>query len=395
LNRPAPTRDLFPGDASGTPRPRDAGAVQSTAMPALALASSSMPASPALASGLAPTFEPARAPSLSVSRLDLAAWQAMAGQARCTPLLGGLAYGTEPGSGDAVRAQVLCGDAPRVDAWQGSGRLTEGRSGQVAWRHDGHWLFGAVELDECRGAGLESLAREAYGDVFASLRDTGCPHLLRLWNYLPRINADDGGMERYRQFNAGRQHAFLAARQAAFEGAPAACAIGTRSGPFCVRFLAGRTPPVPLENPRQVSAYRYPVQYGLRAPTFSRAALVQAAEDTEALFISGTASIVGHETRHVGDVRAQTRETLANLQALLAEAGTRCNARFTLGELEGVVYVRRPEDAASIRQLLDEAVGAGSSLARTAVMLEADICRGELLVEIEAHGFARGRVQQR
>jgi enamine deaminase RidA (YjgF/YER057c/UK114 family) len=329
--------------------------------------------------------------SLSVSRLDPAAWQTMAGQAGCASLLGGLAYGTGSVAGDAVHARVLSAGGSRVDAWRGSGRVIEGRSGRVAWRHDGHWLFGAIELEERGGDGLESLAREAYRAVFASLREAGCPHLLRLWNYLPRINADGGGMERYRQFNAGRQQAFLADGQAAFEGAPAACAIGTRSGPFCVRFLAGRTRPVPLENPRQVSAYRYPVQYGPRAPTFSRAALVQATADTVALFISGTASIVGHETRHVGDVRAQARETLANLQAMLDVAGARCDARFALGDLEGVVYVRRPEDAAAIRQVLDDAVGAGASLARTAVMLEADICRGELLVEIEAHGFARGR----
>ena len=37
------------------------------------------------------------------------------------------------------------------------------------------------------------------------------------------------------------------------------------------------------------------------------------------LFVSGTASIVGHETQHRGDVVAQTRETLANLSSVLAE----------------------------------------------------------------------------
>ncbi len=64
----------------------------------------------------------------------------------------------------------------------------------------------------------------------ARSRPTGCPHLLRLWNYFSDINEDSDGLERYRHFNVGRQQAFLDAKRSAFEGAPAACALGTRSG---------------------------------------------------------------------------------------------------------------------------------------------------------------------
>ncbi len=161
-----------------------------------------------------------------------------------------------------------------------------------------------------------------------SLEQTGCAHLLRVWNYLPQINGDGGGLERYRQFNLGRQQAFVEAGQAAFEGAPAACALGIHQGALCIRFLAGRTAPLPIENPRQVSAYRYPPTYGPRAPTFSRAAIAEIGGGEVALFISGTASIVGHETVHVGEVLAQTQETLRNLDAVIAAANERTTARF-------------------------------------------------------------------
>ena len=71
-----------------------------------------------------------------------------------------------------------------------------------------------------------------------------------------------------------------------------------------------------------------PGDYGPRSPTFSRAALVYPAGQ-EILFISGTASIVGHQTVHPGDVVGQCRESMENIAAVLAEA-TGCAARRPL-----------------------------------------------------------------
>jgi chorismate lyase / 3-hydroxybenzoate synthase len=159
-----------------------------------------------------------------------------------------------------------------------------------------------------------------------------------------------------------------------------------------VRFLAGRMPPLPIENPRQVSAYRYPTSYGPRAPTFSRAALAPLGGGEIALFISGTASIVGHETVHHGDVVAQLRETLTNLHAVIEAANARTTARFDLARTECVVYVRHAGHAPVIRSELEQALGADAQALRDAVFLEADICRSDLLVEIEAHATAPGEL---
>jgi chorismate lyase/3-hydroxybenzoate synthase len=336
------------------------------------------------------------APQLLFERVSPVAWQAM--RAATPPsALGGLGFGTLdalaglPPTDSGTR--TLVSSRPVVDAWLSTGPLTHGRCGAVQWVQNGHWLFGSVDLDEAtEDAPLAELSARAYGDVFATLAQTGCGHLLRLWNYLPGINADAGGMERYRQFNSGRQQAFLDARQAAFEGAPAACALGTRDGPLRVRFLAGRHAALPLENPRQTSAYHYPRDYGPHSPTFSRAALADAGGGQIALLISGTSSIVGHETVHAGDPVAQTHETLANLRAVIDAAHQRCSARFELASAACTLYVRRAEDAPTIRQIFDAAVGAESPAARHAVVVQADICRADLLVEIEAHAFAPGEV---
>lgn len=337
---------------------------------------------------------PSSPPRLSVQRLSPTDWSALA--AGPTPPLGALSYG---GSADLAHALVPVatrplGAAPAVDAWCSAAPLAAtGRSGAVRWRHDGHWLFGSLVLDEAAHAeGMQALAQQAYRDVFATLADTGCPHLLRLWNYLPRINADGGGLERYRQFNLGRQQAFFEAGYAAFEGAPAACALGTPDGPFCVHFLAGRTQPVPVENPRQVSAYHYPTEYGPRSPSFSRAAVFDAGDGRVALLVSGTASIVGHASVHPGDVAAQTRETLTNLHAVLDAARTRSSAGFALDRLSLTIYVRHPDDLPTVRALLAAEIGADAPALRDAVVLQGDVCRSELLVEIEAHAFADGEV---
>jgi enamine deaminase RidA (YjgF/YER057c/UK114 family) len=163
-----------------------------------------------------------------------------------------------------------------------------------------------------------------------------------------------------------------------------------------VYFLAGREPPLAIENPRQVSAYRYPDIYGLRSPTFSRAALVDVEGGRNALFISGTASIVGHQSMHVGDVRRQTEESLANIAAVLDATAARADrgaAAFSASDLICTLYLREPADLPVVREVFEQTVGPDSPAARGAIYLHADICRADLLVEIEAHGFARsGRV---
>lgn len=268
----------------------------------------------------------------------------------------------------------------------------------LSGRSDGEWTFGRLQLPESAAADLEALSHAAYTRLFAALAQAGTPQLLRLWNYLPRINQEQAGLERYRQFNLGRQAAFQQAGRSAFDGAPAACALGC-PGPadaeeasvcsgLTLYFLAGRQPVTPIENPRQVSAYRYPSQYGPAAPSFSRAALADLGSGGVGLFISGTASIVGHETVHLGDVRAQTRETLTNLRTVCEQASQHAGRTFRVEELEWVVYLRHPADLEAVRDELTQALGADSPALRSALVVQADVCRADLLVEIEAHGVA-------
>ena len=294
-----------------------------------------------------------------------------------------------------VSTPVLPGSGQVYEVWRCDTPATSGQRQRVRFRSNSDMLFGCIAVTEApachlpAGGGpqhsaLHQATTQAYRQICATLAAEGYPHLLRVWNYLPDINRDSHGTERYRQFNSARQQVLRECGRALTGKVPAASALGaTSDSPLVVYFLAGRTAPTFLENPRQVSAYHYPRQYGSHSPVFSRATLLRQSGGL-ALFISGTASIVGHRSLHAGDTAAQTRETLANIEALLAEANRVAHgARFELGALACKVYVRRPADLPVIKAELVAALGAGARV----IYLQADICRQDLLVEIEATGM--------
>jgi chorismate lyase/3-hydroxybenzoate synthase len=135
-----------------------------------------------------------------------------------------------------------------------------------------------------------------------------------------------------------------------------------------------------LENPRQTPAWSYPRDYGPVAPGFSRGALLGADSRTPRLLASGTASIVGHISQHVGDVAEQLRESLRNLDALLAVGSERSGRVFSMRGCEALrVYLRNREDLPSMQNLI-----AASGLPGDRVLyLRGDVCRRELDVELE------------
>jgi chorismate lyase/3-hydroxybenzoate synthase len=114
---------------------------------------------------------------------------------------------------------------------------------------------------------------------------------------------------------------------------------------------------------------------------FARATLVPHGQGTR-LLVSGTASIVGHESLHVGEAGLQLEETARNFDALVEAAMQAApgRARTTSARLETLrVYLRHPKDypllLPGVRQLF--------RLEAEPVFLRADICRRELLVEAE------------
>jgi chorismate lyase / 3-hydroxybenzoate synthase len=289
----------------------------------------------------------------------------------------------------AALPNLALGDSPPFEAWLSDRSADRVRLGPLAWAEDGRVLFGSLESR--LGGALEQDSSEHFAALLDLIEERGYPHLLRVWNFLPRINDEMGGVERYRRFNVGRAAAFE--RRYGASGAEArfsaSSAVGTTGDSLYTFLAAARTAPRHLGNPRQLHAFRYPPEYGPRAPSFSRAT-VAPAELAGGLFLSGTASIEGHESRHHGSLDGQLEETLRNVETLLGAAGGSegdgdGDPPHSLADFDLVrVYLRDPGAFPQVRRALYRRLRPGA----TTIFVGADICRRELLLELE--GVALG-----
>ncbi|BCB26615.1 hypothetical protein SKTS_15010 [Sulfurimicrobium lacus] len=274
-------------------------------------------------------------------------------------------------------AMPQLGEQPLLEIWTAGELVTTGRSGNISWARTADCLFGSYR-QLAHESGLEAETSIAYQEVFALLEAQGIPKLLRIWNYFAAINADeDDGLERYKHFCIGRHDAFAQYGRLNVQDIPAASAVGSRGGEFVLYFLAATRGGRAVENERQVSAYDYPPQYSPRSPLFARATEVDWLREPQ-LFISGTASIVGHASICLDDAAQQTAETLKNIGLLLGRAFPHGEDFSLLRALK--VYIRHEKDFPVIRSVMENAVGREVPC----LYLLADICRSELLLEIEA-----------
>jgi chorismate lyase/3-hydroxybenzoate synthase len=267
------------------------------------------------------------------------------------------------------------GRAP-LECWQVDADVSHGHAGDIAWAQGGGLQFGALEIADA--GDVEAAAAHAYTRLRRWLASSAYAHPLRIWNYLDAITEGDGDAERYRRFCVGRARGI--GRELAPGELPAATAIGhpQRTGRLQLYWLAAEQAGTPLENPRQVQAWRYPRQYGPQPPGFARALLPPSPRMP--LLLSGTAAVVGHASQHHGSLDAQLDEILANLHSLIDTARhSRLALPPGLGSGTRIkVYVR---DAKSLSQV--DAVLAARLPTVPRIVLHGHVCRHELLVEID------------
>lgn len=287
-------------------------------------------------------------------------------------VLARIRFGTQAAGDDPREACVPLSpiDADFAELWLAQAPVSGGQDGAIAYSCDGHTLFGQLQLSGDEARDIERAAERAYRELLRVTRARGYPHLLRAWNYFDGVTQGEGDAERYRRFCVGRRRAIDAP---GYETSlPAATVIGASLPGLWLCFFASKSPGAAVENPRQTSAYRYPRQYGPASPSFARAMRIG-----PGLLVSGTAAIVGHETRHRGDVARQAEEMLANVRALLARAEADGSSPLRASLLR--LYVRRRDDAAQVAAIVRAVLGADAALA----VLHGEICREDLLTEIE------------
>jgi enamine deaminase RidA (YjgF/YER057c/UK114 family) len=128
-----------------------------------------------------------------------------------------------------------------------------------------------------------------------------------------------------------------------------------------------------LTNRGQLDAFRY-------GAAFSRGAVIEE-KDVKLIEVSGTAAIDGHGVSlYPGDIRSQINCTLDKIEALLGQEEARLEDICA-----ATVFIKRPEYAEAFRQ-----VAADRGLADLpAVCVVADVCREELLFEMDAEAVVR------
>lgn len=273
------------------------------------------------------------------------------------------------------------GNTNMAEVWTSPAPVNYGEQHGIHYSASDEVFFGSIHIAESGQAPLDVISCEAYKNIFDLLQAQGYPYLIRVWNYLPNINQITDGLERYRLFCLGRHQAISERNSFIERDLPAASAIGTRNGNLQIYFLAARKAGKQIENPRQISAFHYPRCYGPRSPSFSRAVLNKWGDEHH-LYISGTASIVGHESCHNGDVQGQLEEILRNIESLLEHArhtaDIDCGSLINLSSMK--VYIRNAQDFEQVRRALEKRINHKVPT----LYLQGDICRNNLLLEIEA-----------
>ena len=276
---------------------------------------------------------------------------------------------------------ALLEDRAWVEVWHSSTPVTYERRDNVCISASHQVLFASILVDEHEFSDLQDAGFYAYHQLLQLIQAKGYAYTLRVWNYFPHINSDGQRLERYQEFCIGRKMAMRKAQQSDPSLLPAATVVGSNTPGLRVCLLASRTPGIQVENPRQISAFQYPRRYGPTSPSFSRA-VYKNWGDTQHLYISGTASIVGHESRHPDNVVAQLEECLHNVSALLTQAQQRYELPASgLQSMEFLkIYIRDPELTPIVRDHLHHKLPNSVAM----IILEGAICRRELLLEIES-----------
>ncbi|MBN1607528.1 MAG: hypothetical protein JW940_12905 [Polyangiaceae bacterium] len=220
-----------------------------------------------------------------------------------------------------------------------------------------------------------------FDHVEDSLRAHGATlhDVVRTWFYLRDI------LDTYATFNRVRSARYAAAGLlrpgVGAELLPASTGIGG-TGPSGVAVVADVLAVRGETNAavRRLASHTQlePTCYG---SSFARGAVLSTSGVT-ALHVSGTAAIGAHgESLFPGDIQAQIEATLDHVASLLASA-----AGATLADIAAATaFVKRPEYATVFEARLQ----ARGLLSFPAVVVVADVCRDELLFELDAEALLR------
>lgn len=215
--------------------------------------------------------------------------------------------------------------------------------------------------------------------------------IVRQWNFIGSIVSYRDGKQNYQEFNDARTLYY--AKGAWKRGYPAATGIGASGDCIIVGGIAFKKADAeeggiyPIDNPLQIAAHVYSkrvlvddAENAMKStPKFERAKLIETARGA-CCFVSGTAAIRGEESMDASSARLQTIKTIENIEYLVSKENlVRFGCRpYDLNYAKLLVYIKEAEDYEEVRAVVEERFPQ-----LPVIYTIADVCRSELLVEIE------------
>lgn len=236
---------------------------------------------------------------------------------------------------------------------------------------------------------IEASTYEQANEIFAAIDNILTTEgfvpgdIYRQWNYIEDITITNDGMQNYQEFNDARSIFYSKANWS--NGYPAATGIGTGRGGVMIELYAIKGTSAtnkPIDNPLQIAAHSYSqnVLEGKAVkelqerstPKFERARILG-----DTIYISGTAAIKGEESITACDTVSQAAHTMHIMDNLISQENIPVpNSGATYDLLR--IYVKHEEAIPAVKEYMDEHY---PNIPKH--YLVSDICRPELLIEIE------------
>ena len=240
-------------------------------------------------------------------------------------------------------------------------------------------------------ASVKEQSREVFGKMERLLSAHGfaVDDIVRQWNYIGSIVSHRAGKQNYQEFNDARTHYYSTGEW--HNGYPAATGIGTEGDGIVVGCIAFKSKNggniYPIDNPLQIAAHAYSKQVLIdddanaqkSTPKFERAKVIETKRGV-CCFVSGTAAIRGEESVDATSARSQTIKTIENIEHLVSKQNlVRCGCKpYELKFAKIHIFIKEAKDYEEVRAVVEQRWPNVSALYSVA-----DVCRSELLVEIE------------
>lgn len=248
---------------------------------------------------------------------------------------------------------------------------------------EGRFLFAGGFQDDFINTTIEAQSAAVFRQVDGLLTEESFPvnSIVRQWNYIEKIIGFQREYQNYQAFNDARASFYETSLWP--QGYPAATGIGAHWGGIvidldAVLFKQADCSVTPIDNKLQVAAHAYSGQVLAASrkckatPKFERAKRLNIG-DRGLIYISGTAAIRGEESLKGVGLARQLAITMENIAELVGKKGELSMLR---------VYLKEKSFVDEAEQLMQ-----AYKLSVPVSYMWADVCRDELLIEIE--GIAR------